>query len=575
MPLTAITIQNFKGIGEAVTIPLRPLTLLFGANSAGKSTIIQALQYAWEVLENRNADVDRTRLGGEAIDLGGFKNLVHGHDLSRSICITLHYRGPLKSDAYVPPEYIWSEMDGELKSEGWVPNMRRCVIPETLSITVETGWEHGTECAVVKAFKVGIDGSALVEIRGQQDGLGMFRLQNGHPLFSPSDHDNDYEARLLEHISVYHLAHEIKELLALDSPEIDSEVRAAFSDAEDGQAEEMINSFHDDENQDDWKKFDYFVDSVVPSWGQLLRIRYGLPVRNSNAKSVSEETCYALSQIICGAGDAVLEELRGLRYIGPLRVVPERGQRLPLHAPTDRWANGLGAWDALMRSEAREELVQRTSHHLRETLGLSYTISRERRVSLDLDGEVMAQLRLLVLQYEDNDATALRDRVLRPLELMDCTPFLVIHDENNDIDVELMDVGVGVSQVLPVIVGAVEPHCNILAIEQPELHVHPAVQSRLGDLFIQECIPSQPGTVCLLETHSEHLILRILRRIRESTDGELPPGYPGIYPDDVQVAYVENREGKTIITPLEITPDGDFVRDWPNGFFTEREEDLF
>lgn len=69
--LTAITIENFKGIGQAVTIPLRPVTLLFGANSAGKSTIIQTLQYAWEILENRNADVDRTRLGGEVIDLWG------------------------------------------------------------------------------------------------------------------------------------------------------------------------------------------------------------------------------------------------------------------------------------------------------------------------------------------------------------------------------------------------------------------------------------------------------------------------------------------------------------------------
>lgn len=65
MGLTSITIENFKGIGAPVTIPLRPITLLFGANSAGKSTVIQALQYAWEVLENRNADVHRTGLGDE------------------------------------------------------------------------------------------------------------------------------------------------------------------------------------------------------------------------------------------------------------------------------------------------------------------------------------------------------------------------------------------------------------------------------------------------------------------------------------------------------------------------------
>ncbi len=97
--LTSITIENFKGIGAPVTVPLRPLTLLFGANSAGKSTIVQALQYAWEVLENRNPDVDRTRIGGEVIDLGGFRSLVHKHDLERPIKITLEYQGRLMNDS--------------------------------------------------------------------------------------------------------------------------------------------------------------------------------------------------------------------------------------------------------------------------------------------------------------------------------------------------------------------------------------------------------------------------------------------------------------------------------------------
>ena len=70
--LTQISIENFKGIGEKVTIPIRPITLLFGPNSAGKSTILQAMQYAYEILEHGNVDPDRTTLGGNAVDLGGF-----------------------------------------------------------------------------------------------------------------------------------------------------------------------------------------------------------------------------------------------------------------------------------------------------------------------------------------------------------------------------------------------------------------------------------------------------------------------------------------------------------------------
>ncbi|MBK1630226.1 hypothetical protein CKO31_05595 [Thiohalocapsa halophila] len=80
MILKALTLENFKGIREPVRIEFAPLTLLFGPNNAGKSTIVQALMYAREVLERDNCDVGRTELGGDVVDLGGFKNLVHDQD---------------------------------------------------------------------------------------------------------------------------------------------------------------------------------------------------------------------------------------------------------------------------------------------------------------------------------------------------------------------------------------------------------------------------------------------------------------------------------------------------------------
>src|SRR6266436_9514324 len=91
MPLTAITLENFKGIAEPVTIPIRPISLLFGKNSAGKSTILQALHYLREVLEHRRPDPDRTQIGGDAIDLGGFQTLVHRNQLDRRIRIRVAF----------------------------------------------------------------------------------------------------------------------------------------------------------------------------------------------------------------------------------------------------------------------------------------------------------------------------------------------------------------------------------------------------------------------------------------------------------------------------------------------------
>jgi AAA15 family ATPase/GTPase len=87
MSITAITIENFKGIREPVRVELKPITLLFGPNSAGKSTIIQALHYAREIFERQNLNPDRTLLGGGAIDLGGFESLVHKHDTNLPIKI--------------------------------------------------------------------------------------------------------------------------------------------------------------------------------------------------------------------------------------------------------------------------------------------------------------------------------------------------------------------------------------------------------------------------------------------------------------------------------------------------------
>src|SRR5690349_759397 len=84
MRLTRLEIENFKGVGSRQVLDLRRMTLLFGPNSAGKSTILQALHYLREILERGNVDPDVTIAGG-LIDLGGFATLVHKHELDRTV----------------------------------------------------------------------------------------------------------------------------------------------------------------------------------------------------------------------------------------------------------------------------------------------------------------------------------------------------------------------------------------------------------------------------------------------------------------------------------------------------------
>ncbi|HGY54550.1 MAG TPA: hypothetical protein ENK44_02500, partial [Caldithrix abyssi] len=83
--ITKIYLENFKSIKDRQVIELKPITLLFGPNSAGKSTVIQALHYMREILLRQNFNADRTMYGGDVIDLGGFRNLVYNHDISLPI----------------------------------------------------------------------------------------------------------------------------------------------------------------------------------------------------------------------------------------------------------------------------------------------------------------------------------------------------------------------------------------------------------------------------------------------------------------------------------------------------------
>src|SRR5438105_2615078 len=83
--LTGLHLGNFKAFAETQHIPIRPLTLIFGANSAGKSSIIHSLLVARHAAETGNLDVRQTRISGQSVDLGGFKEYVHRHETKRNI----------------------------------------------------------------------------------------------------------------------------------------------------------------------------------------------------------------------------------------------------------------------------------------------------------------------------------------------------------------------------------------------------------------------------------------------------------------------------------------------------------
>jgi predicted ATPase len=107
-----------------------------------------------------------------------------------------------------------------------------------------------------------------------------------------------------------------------------------------------------------------------------------------------------------------------------------------------------------------------------------------------------------------------------------------------------------------------------ILIEQPELHLHPAQQAELGDLFINAALGEQKNTI-IIETHSEHLLLRLMRRMRETVNENLPKGMPPVSPDDVAILYVQPTQAGSVVRVLELDAEGQLLDPWPGGFFEE------
>lgn len=135
------------------------------------------------------------------------------------------------------------------------------------------------------------------------------------------------------------------------------------------------------------------------------------------------------------------------------------------------------------------------------------------------------------------------------------------------------NMGIGFSQMMPLVASAFGSENQLIAIEQPELHVHPALQTELADLFIQSA--KERGNRFLIETHSEHLILRVMRRIRETFEDKLPEGMKPITTDDVCVLYVEPGENGSIVREMPLNERGELVKGWPGGFFEEALNEMF
>jgi hypothetical protein len=149
--------------------------------------------------------------------------------------------------------------------------------------------------------------------------------------------------------------------------------------------------------------------------------------------------------------------------------------------------------------------------------------------------------------------------------------FLKLVCEKNGIELGFENVGSGISYIFPILTSLWASKLSF--IEQPELHLHPRAQCEISDVFIHAY---NKGSNSVIESHSEHIILRILRRIRETHKNLLLPDELKLTSDDINIYYFEPLpEGYTRVKKIRVDKEGELIDRWPGGFFSERDGELF
>lgn len=232
-------------------------------------------------------------------------------------------------------------------------------------------------------------------------------------------------------------------------------------------------------------------------------------------------------------------------YLGPLREDPKRQYIWSGGRPVDVGRRGELAIEALIASQRDGPVNSRGFTHRSDG-----SIHQKRRITLERHVASWLQELGLIASFAveavDNRVTLFRVTVRR---------------SPNSSPVLLTDVGFGVSQVLPVLVLlAYAPKGSTVLLEQPEIHLHPAVQSKLADIIIETA--KVRNIQIILESHSEHLLMRIQRRIAEKN---LDNGIE-LLPEDCALYFCDLPNGSPRLNQLQLDRFGN-ITNWPEDFF--------
>jgi predicted ATPase len=558
--LSALRVGNFKAFADTQRIPLKPITLIFGPNSAGKSSFIHSLALAHEAQFGREKrslarlDVHHTDVGGSSIDLGGFRQYVHRGQASKRV--------------------EWGAELDVAALEGRLGQLLAAV--QKVSVTIAIGIELDDQDRPKPGAEPRVES---IEIAG--DGEELLRMSRRRT-------DAHGSLLRLDRLAADHAVFRQVLKAIVESATTSEEMRPEDFEG----ANEAIASLLPDLHARVEQFFPSSVELPKATDAELAPVNMLFPVSKGNRKEdIAQAVRFylprTLNDLVKGVADTLADDLRRLQYLGPLRSFPPRHLAFAEHEDANWYAGGGYAWDVVRRDDQVREAVNgwlgssklKTPYklvvrslvaldQLQEPLesGLQQLQDEGLDMEPDYDGkspdpvgaypvikDIEAEAERLKGAIGDSDTDRIRE--------------LVLVDQRTNTVVTHRDVGIGISQVLPVLVMAYGSQGKLLAMEQPEIHLHPALQAELGDVFIEAALGDRKNTF-ILETHSEHLILRLMRRIRESYQGK-NTGVPSVTAADVSILYVEPDGTRSIVREMPLNEIGELVKAWPGGFFEE------
>ncbi|WP_312187807.1 AAA family ATPase [Leclercia sp.] len=457
--LKKLGIENFKSFSEYQTIDLAPLTLIFGPNSSGKSSIIHSLLALKQTINNPN-ESEKFISTGKYVDLGSFGTVVYKHNLENKIKISLSFTSNLSIEEY--------ESKYNKKPTFGMDDVRKFEVSYA-------GCEDSQ-----KKYKSSLEFfSYEVSQKNNFENLVKFRLEQS----------SSYHKDLNYYIPIPYIQ-------KLTSYLVRKEKRSGTNNSDPEIYNAIINP-----------DFRFMTETSIP-------------FRNNHFDKFP-----LVSQFFTTISDEIKSELASLIHLGPLRTYPKRFYASDEESSVNnKGETNIGAklYDADDRSKEK----------INEWFG-----------KFEIPYKFTARN---IGNYGIGDVVA-----------------VILHDLRSKINVTPADVGFGIGQVLPIIIDSTIFENKTICVEQPEIHLHPRLQAHLADLFIDSI--QNNNNQWIIETHSESLMLRIQRRIREGK----------ITSNDVKVLYVENSRNGSIVIDIPLNSKGDFLKHWPDGFFEERISEMF